>query len=411
MNMLQSILINIIILLFPIMVYLFYATYIQYTNKEKRNLFLDFALISSLYLLITFQKQWQSTKFIIFLNIPLLIAYMKKRKIVAIILSIAIILCYCGVEQQSLILLISQYILLYGFYQYCQHKSQENINFPIAFIIIKILFCYLNYFLYYEISLLSILNTTLIITIFVMITYLTVYAFKRGEDIISLHISMKQLEKETQYRTSLFKITHEIKNPIAVCKSYLDMFDFDNPDHRRYIPIVKEEMQKILFLLQDFLSMNRIKIEKEMLDFTMLLEEIIEQYEPIFKDSGIIFHYEIIDDEIYVEGDYNRLIQVMINIIKNAMEAKGNEPLSITLKTERKKDKLVVQVIDTGMGFDMADFDKIKEPFYTTKKNGTGLGVSLSYEIISAHNGTILYESKVGKGTKVTITLPMMTLN
>lgn len=411
MNMLQSILINVIILLFPIIVYLFYATYTQYTNKERRDLFLDFALISSLYLLVTFQKQWQSIQFIIFLNIPLLIAYVKKRQLIAIILSIAIIFCYYPVESQSLLLLIIQYILLYILYQYCHYKSQERIVFPVTFIIINVFFCYINLFLYHEISFLNILNTTLIIIIFAIVTYLTIYAFKRGEDIISLHISMKQLEKETQYRTSLFKITHEIKNPIAVCKSYLDMFDFDNPNHRRYIPIVKEEIQKILFLLQDFLSMNRIKIEKEMLDFTMLLEEIIEQYEPVFKDSNITFHYEIIDDEIYVEGDYNRLIQVMINIIKNAMEAKGTKPLSITLKTERKKDKLSIQVIDTGTGFDMSEFDKIKEPFYTTKKNGTGLGVSLSYEIISAHNGTISYESKVGSGTKVTITLPMVNFN
>jgi len=408
MSLLQSILMNIIILLFPMMIYLFYATYTQYANKEKRDLFLDFALISSLYLLITFQRQWQYTDFLIFLNIPLLIAYIKKRTSIAIIISLIIIYFYYQ-AQYSFILLGVQYGFLYGLYEYYNYKKKTN--FVLVFVIAKIIFSYFGLFLYSEVSLYSFTNMTLVIVIFAIITYLTIYTFKRGEDIISFHISMKQLEKETQYRTSLFKITHEIKNPIAVCKSYLDMFDFDNPDHKRYIPIVKEEIQKILFLLQDFLSMNHIKIEKEMLDSTILLEEIIEQYEPIFKDNNIHFHYEIIDDEIYIEGDYNRLMQVMINIIKNAMEAKGEKSLSITLKSIRKKDQLLIEVIDTGMGFDMDELAKIKEPFYTTKKNGTGLGVSLSYEIISAHDGTISYESKVGRGTKVTISLPIISLS
>ena len=60
------------------------------------------------------------------------------------------------------------------------------------------------------------------------------------------------------------------------------------------------------------------------------------------------------------------------------------------------------------MGIDKDDINKIKEPFYTTKKNGTGLGVSLSCEIIEAHKGTILYHSKVGVGTKVIVTLPIL---
>lgn len=410
MNLLQSILMNIIVLLFPILIYLFYVTYSQYANKEKRDLFLDFALISSLYLLVVFHNQWEYKDFIIFLNIPLLVAYTKKRTMMAIILSILILSFYHQMGYNFLILLGTQYVLLYGVYQYYKCKKKEYEHFPIVFVMMKAFFSYFELFLYNDFSWYGIVKTTLVIIIFAIITYLTLYAFKKGEDIIRFHISMKQLETETQYRTSLFKITHEIKNPIAVCKSYLDMFNFDNPDHRRYIPIVKEEIEKILRLLQDFLSMNRIKIEKEMLDSTMLLEEIIEQYEPIFKDNHITFHYEIIDDEIYIEGDYNRLLQVMINIIKNAMEAKGDTPLSIFLKTERKKDKLTIQVTDTGMGFDMDDFAKIKEPFYTTKKNGTGLGVSLSYEIIAAHNGTIDYESKIGRGTKVTITLPIIFL-
>lgn len=411
MNLLQSVLIHVVVLLFPLIVYLFYVTYSQYANPEKRDLFLDFALLSSLYLLISSQNIWQYNGFMVLLDIPLIIAYFKKRGFVGIMLSIFIIFAYYQIDSHFLWLLSIQYIILYFLYRYWNMTKKNYLSFINICLMIKAFGVYVYQFLYQNITVQDLTNTTLVILIFVMITHLTVYIFKKGEDIMNLHISMKQIEQETQYRTSLFKITHEIKNPIAVCKSYLDMFDFNNPDHQRYIPIIKEEIQKILFLLQDFLSMNKIKIEKETLDTTMLLEEIIEQYEPILTASGVEFHYEILDDEVYIEGDYNRLMQVMINIIKNAQEAKTEMPMSITLKSERKKNHICITITDTGSGFDMDEFEKIKEPFYTTKKNGTGLGVSLSYEIISAHNGTISYESKVGKGTKVMITLPIVDLD
>ena len=218
-------------------------------------------------------------------------------------------------------------------------------------------------------------------------------------------MNFKELEKETQLRTSLFKITHEIKNPIAVCKSYLDMFDINNKEHEKYIIILKEEMDKILMLLQDFLAMNKIKIQKEILDINLLLEDIIQQYEPILKEKNIKFEYDICQDEVFIEGDYNRLNQVLINMIKNSIEAIEVNGI-IKLNYELGKNfKIIIE--DNGIGIPDNELEKIKEPFYTTKKNGTGLGVSLSIEIINAHNGNIKYE-QLEKGTRVEIELPIM---
>ena len=71
-------------------------------------------------------------------------------------------------------------------------------------------------------------------------------------------------------KNCLFQITHEIKNPIAVCKGYLDMFDVNNKEHAvKYIPIMKEEISRTLYLLEDFLSMNRLKVHKEIVDINI----------------------------------------------------------------------------------------------------------------------------------------------
>ena len=221
-------------------------------------------------------------------------------------------------------------------------------------------------------------------------------------------MSIKEWQKDKQIRDSLFKITHEIKNPIAVCKSYLDMYDENNKEHKKYIPIIKDEIEKILLLLQDFLAINKIKIQNEIMDINLLLEELIHQISPMLNDKNIKFKYNISDDEIFIEGDYNRLNQVLINIIKNSIEAADNTKksyISLNCEMDDKYFKIIIE--DNGIGISKDEIEKIKEPFYTTKKNGTGLGVSLSYEIIEAHNGTIEYFSQPNEGTKVVISLPI----
>ena len=98
----------------------------------------------------------------------------------------------------------------------------------------------------------------------------------------------------------------------------------------------------------------------------------------------------------------------MINMIKNAMEAMKESNRYLDLKSKITNNNVVIIIEDNGYGISKDDMKRIKEPFYTTKKNGTGLGVSLSCEIISAHKGTICYKSKVGIGTRVVITLPIL---
>ena len=126
--------------------------------------------------------------------------------------------------------------------------------------------------------------------------------------------------------------------------------------------------------------------------------------------NNIELKTKIIDDEIYINADYNRLTQVFINLLKNSVEAiPKNKKGKIEVKEILNNNNLIISVQDNGTGMSKELLNKIKEPFYTTKPKGTGLGVSLSEEIIKAHNGTLNYESKENKYTKVIITLPLKT--
>lgn len=248
------------------------------------------------------------------------------------------------------------------------------------------------------------------IVIFILIVILAKYMLLKTDKVMQFYMTVKELEQEKQIRNSLFKITHEIKNPLAVCKGYLDMFDVNNINHaKKYVPIMKKEIEKTLIILQDLLNFTKIKIEKDILDINYLLEDIVESLKPLLKEKNIKLEENILDKEIYIDGDYNRLCQVMINIIKNSIEALNeiNNPL-IRVISQLKNNNIEIIIADNGPGIKEDEMSKILEPFYTTKKDGTGLGISMSLEIIKSHSGTMRYTSK--NGTEVTISLPINKL-
>ncbi|MBQ9011668.1 MAG: HAMP domain-containing histidine kinase, partial [Bacilli bacterium] len=178
---------------------------------------------------------------------------------------------------------------------------------------------------------------------------------------------------------------------------------------RKYITIMREEINKTLLLLDDFLSLNKLKLNKDILDINLLLEDVLNNYWLLLKERRIKLIKDTIEDEVYVYGDYNRLTQVFVNIIKNSVEAMSNGGV-ISICSLIKGKKIVISFKDNGSGMSGEVLKKIKEPFFTTKKNGNGLGVSLSYEIIEGHNGKIEYESKLNEYTLVSIVLPIITV-
>ena len=114
-----------------------------------------------------------------------------------------------------------------------------------------------------------------------------------------------------------------------------------------------------------------------------------------------------VSDEIYINGDYNRLKQVFVNIFKNALEAKKDFiPLEVLINVKNYKNYIKIDITDNGIGMDKDTLENMNEIFYTTKTNGNGLGVVLSNEIIEMHSGTIKYLSTKDIGTTVSIKLP-----
>ena len=404
MNIFQTVLINVVFLLFPLLIYLIYLSSNNNINKKIKNLYFCFALVTSFFLITQYGIN-NIILLVLVLNSFVILSYIEKKIILANMFSIAIILI-ANNNFNNINFLIITYITILTIHII---KNRIKLN-DYIFIVITGIISSIIYILWiYLFNKSYFIITHLIINIisYLFIINITILIYETSKKIISMNMTLKELEKEKQIRLSLFKITHEIKNPIAVCKGYLDMINVnDTKQVERYVPILKSEIDRLLSLLQDFLLINKSNLDLDIMDINMLIDETLDKLKPLLEDNNIKLDLDILDDEIFINGDYNRLSQALINIIKNSIESIDNKG-KITIQSKIKNNKYYLTIKDNGCSMDKEVLNKIKEPFFTTKKRGSGLGVSLIYEIIEAHNAKINYDSECGKGTKVNLVFTM----
>ncbi len=187
------------------------------------------------------------------------------------------------------------------------------------------------------------------------------------------------------------KFTHELKNPLTVCNGYLDMImKCKDEDKDTYIQIVRDEIKRSLNIINNYSN----TIRKEEFNLKDLFLDI--------KNTLSIYKLNIIINcnNNYILGDYSKLKQVFLNIIKNSYEANSS---IIVIKVEEYTN-YKISIIDNGIG--IKNINDIYKEYYTTKSTGTGLGIPFIKEIIELHGGIIKYYSKENIGTRVEILLP-----
>lgn len=407
MNLFQIVFLDVVLLIFPILVFLIYLSTNKNINQKSKNMYLKLTLITSFFMTYNYGIDDPKIIPILVLNSIVIFSYLEDQYILANVFAVSIIIIYNNTFNNVWILLISPVIM--GIFYFIKKLTKiKNVIFVETFIILSSIVYYIWLYKFNNVYF-NIYKILLIIISYFFIVNIICLMYETGKRILETHFTFKELQQEKQIRLSLFKITHEIKNPIAVCKGYLDMLNVkDQKQVEKYVPIIKSEIERLLSLLQDFLLINKNSLDLDVMDLNMLVEDVSESLTSLIKEKNIELKLNVIDDDIFINGDYNRLSQVLTNLIKNSVEAipKGREG-KINIYAKIKKNKYFLIIEDNGEGMTKEVLSKIKEPFFTTKKRGSGLGVSLVYEIIEAHNGKIEYESECGKGTRVILQFPL----
>lgn len=233
------------------------------------------------------------------------------------------------------------------------------------------------------------------------------------------NISSELEEKEMEAWQNLIRVlTHEIMNsvtPISSLAGTLDdeieqlrpnlSEDYDVEDLSLAIQTIRRRSDNLIHFVSDFRNMTHMPepVRKHFLVREML-SEIERLLEPDFQAKGIAFSAQSQPEEIYLNADRRLVEQVLINLIKNAVEALEEDHTQqpqIKVSTTLDADNhILIAIADNGPGIDADALERIFIPFFTTKKQGSGIGLSLSRQIMRAHQGNLTVDSQPGSGTK-----------
>lgn len=206
-------------------------------------------------------------------------------------------------------------------------------------------------------------------------------------------------------------VAHEIRNPLTSMKGYTEFLQLDEKDPERleFLNIILDEIERVNGIVEDFMVLAKPKaVELEEKNLVPVMKNVLSLLDFEARKKNVRLHFDCDKEIIQIECDENRLKQVFLNFIKNGIEAMPNGG-DLHVKIDIQDRNVQISIQDTGVGIPAEKLKKLGEPFYTTKKNGNGLGLMVSFKIIESHNGKVFVESEPNKGTTFNIVLPAKT--
>ena len=232
-------------------------------------------------------------------------------------------------------------------------------------------------------------------------------AHEIGNPLNALHIHLQLMEREVKRlrrddggamrdkKTSRIS-PHATPDPVETAKKL-----------EQYLDVAKGEINRLDYIITQFLGAIRpTPVQMKMASLNEVAEKTLELLRPEIENRGVTVKTKLSRHLTVTPIDATQLQQVLVNLVKNAVQAMTTGG-TLTLQTGENSDGVWVSVADTGGGIPQEQINRIFEPFYTTKKKGSGLGLMIVQRIVRAHNGRIELDSHVGRGTTFRIWLPL----
>ncbi len=251
-----------------------------------------------------------------------------------------------------------------------------------------------------------------------------------NENIVGLVIGVRNLTEERKVAEHLGRteklaaigelvagVAHELNNPLTGISTFAQLLLEDELQAEQFesVSLIKREADRAIGVIRDLLLFARKTDARDVVvDVNTIVKHTVRLRSLASRSSGIEVHMHLDESNPQVRGDEQKLQQVLLNLLVNAESAMEQSQLRhLSLLTRRKQGIVQIVISDTGHGMPASVSERVFEPFFTTKGpgEGTGLGLSVSYGIIQAHEGTISVESTPEVGTTFTIILPLCTEN
>jgi len=224
---------------------------------------------------------------------------------------------------------------------------------------------------------------------------------------------LADMSKKVAWAEMARKVAHEVKNPLTpiqlsaehLLRVYQDKKEDFGQALRESVSYIINEVENLRKIAQELLDTSKeTTLQKESFDLKELVQETINPYKKMLSER-IKFKETYVGRDFYFRGDKDKIKIVLRNIFTNAIEAIRGQG-EIEIKVSKRKDKVRLEIKDTGMGMEKEMLNRIFDPYFSTKDVGTGLGLPIAKKIIEDHGGSIQASSEENKGTKILVTLP-----
>jgi two-component system phosphate regulon sensor histidine kinase PhoR len=215
----------------------------------------------------------------------------------------------------------------------------------------------------------------------------------------------------------ILEVSHELRTPVTNMGLFAELLERGKPEKKEeYMQVLKTEISQLMRMIEDILDLSRLEVGKfkrtsfSDLDLNLLTEQVVAAHCPLAEENGLILTFEPSEDLQPIYGEQNQIARVLTNLLTNAIRY-TNEGF-VKVKTYRDDNGAWVEVQDTGIGIDEADFPHLFDRFYRGQKvsqskiMGSGLGLAIVKEIIDLHEGKIDWESFDGQGSTFRVWFP-----
>ena len=232
----------------------------------------------------------------------------------------------------------------------------------------------------------------------------------------TFNLMAKNLEMQESLRKKLISnVAHELRTPISAMRGEIEgMMDSLIPTDKEQLHSLYEETGRLKHILDGIEELTQaqasaLTLRKQSIELRPFFKNIVERFNKLFLDKGVAMELQC-DDGIIVNADPDRLSQIVINLLSNALKATGAGG-KVWIKGGKKDKEMLIEVGDTGCGIKQEDLPFIFERFYKASIGGVGLGLAIVKELVEAHKGRIEVKSEYGKGSAFAVYIPSHNLH
>ncbi|MEK4486393.1 ATP-binding protein [Psychrobacillus sp. FSL H8-0484] len=249
------------------------------------------------------------------------------------------------------------------------------------------------------------------IVINILTGLLSIYLIEGMIEKFKMKDKIQRAEKYYVISELAASFAHEIRNPLTTVNGFIQLLHKNkiSETHKdEYLQVILQEIERTQLIIDEYLSLGKPQNndKKDSLDINLIVNQVINKISPL----AILHDIEIKisnNDSLFINANADKIKKCLINIINNGIEAMANGGI-LRINVKKRKNSIVIEIIDSGIGMSPVEIKRIAMPFYSLKEEGTGLGTMIAYGIIKELNGDIEIKSEKGKGTCFSIIIPSL---